>query len=333
MNASAATAPTPADHARHSACSDPGPHADLLAAVPPDRASIAAAARSAVVHYRAGSPSLTDEQRADPDRRWLSSILDAAAERSSAPLGSPRDLARQVAGCCRDHTLFSIGVLRQHGVPARSRVGFAGYFQPPFHHDHVVVEEWDGQRWVRWDPELEPAPHWGFDVQDMPVGPGAPFQTAAQVWRAVRAGEADPASYGVDPSLPHLGGKDFVRDYVVLELAHRQRDELLLWDLWGPMLRAEVPAELVARAGIDVPELDDDTLDALADRIAALLVAADASDTAAEAELAALYATDPLLRPGDRVVTTSPTGRAGVTDLKGRSTEWLATLPDVAVMD
>jgi hypothetical protein len=216
-------------------------------------------------------------------------------------------------------------------VPARSRVGFAGYFQPQFHHDHVVVEVWDGERWVRWDPELEDAPHWGFDVHDMPTGPGAPFQTAAEAWRAIRSGDADPASYGVDPSLPQLCGKEFMRDEVLLELAHRERDEVLLWDLWGPMLRAPYLAELVRRVDVVLPDIDSDAFDALADEIAALLVAADAGDTTAEAELAERYASDPLLRPRDRVVTASPTGRVGVTDLSTCSTEWLSPLPDVAV--
>lgn len=54
------------------------------------------------------------------------------------------------------------------------------------------------------------------------------------MWRAFRAGEIDGDVYGVDPSLPFKGGW-FIRDYVFLQLAHLQRDELLLWDGWGGM--------------------------------------------------------------------------------------------------
>ena len=32
-------------------------------------------------------------------------------------------------GLLRDHTLFCVSELRTHGIPARSRVGFAGYFR------------------------------------------------------------------------------------------------------------------------------------------------------------------------------------------------------------
>jgi hypothetical protein len=226
-------APTLQDYARQSAFSDPGEHAGLLASLDPTPAALGAAVCSAVVHYRADNPVLTDEQRADIDRRWADRILDAAVARQSGPLHAARPLSRQVAGCCRDHTLLSVATLRAHGFPARSRVGFAGYFEPGFFHDHVVVEHWDGGAWVRWDPELTDDGTWGFDVHDMPTGPDSPFPTAAEVWRAIRAGQVDPASYGADRRVPELGGTAFVRAYVFLELAHRMRDEVLLWDAWG----------------------------------------------------------------------------------------------------
>ncbi|MGW8564993.1 hypothetical protein [Isoptericola sp. NPDC055881] len=323
-------APTLADYARQSPYSDPGPHGDLLAAVPPVPADVGRAACATIVHYRADGVPLRDDQRADIDRRWLESTLDAAVERRPGPLTQGREPGELVAGCCRDHTLFSLGVLRRHGVPARSRIGFAGYFNPPFFHDHVVVEHWEatddgGGRWVRWDPELTPDGSWGFDVHDMPTGPSSPFPTAAEVWRAIRAGDVDPASYGVAPELPELGGKDFVRGYVLLELAHRMREEVLLWDLWGAL--PDHPG-LTALAAASPPgyvpavPLSDDAWDTLTDALAALLVAADGGDADAEAALAERYRSG--LGPRGRVATLSPTGRVGVTDLRERSTRWAA---------
>ncbi|MCK9795380.1 transglutaminase-like domain-containing protein [Isoptericola sp. 4D.3] len=319
------TAPTLDDYARHSGYSDPGPHRDLLRAVAPTPAAAGAAACATIVHYRAGDPTIGDEQRGDIDQRWLATILGTAVARRPGPLDAPRDLPEQVAGCCRDHTLFSLGVLREHGVPARSRIGFAGYFEPPFFHDHVVVEHWDAaeERWVRWDPELTPDDSWGFDVRDMPTGPASPFPTAAEVWRSIRAGDVDPASYGVSPELPELGGKDFVRGYVMLEVAHRMRDEVLLWDVWGAL--PDHPGLVALAAGsppghVPLVPLSDDAWDALADALAALLVAADAGDGGAEAALAERYAAG--LGPRGTVATLSPTGRVGITDLRGRSTRW-----------
>src|ERR687898_951834 len=60
-----------------------------------------------------------------------------------------------VQGCCRDHTLLAVAALRHHGMPARSRVGFASYLSlTTWHHDHVIVEAWLGGRWRRFDTEL-----------------------------------------------------------------------------------------------------------------------------------------------------------------------------------
>jgi len=298
--------PDLAAYATHSPYSDPGPFRPLLSALPADTAAVQEAACNAVIHYRGRAGELFDGQDADIDLRWMADILRVAQERSAAPLTHPRPAHEQVAGCCRDHTLLAVAALREHGIPARSRVGFAGYFRPGFHHDHVVAERWDGARWVRFDPEISNA-DWPFDTHDLPIGYGAPFETAAEVWRAYRSGVTDAALYGVDPSLPHLTGPEFVRGYVVVELAHRQRDELLLWDVWGDALPwTTTPAE---------------ELDALADEVAALLVAADAGDAAAERELEKRYASDPRLRAHD-VVTLSPTGRVGDTDLTDRVTRW-----------
>ena len=301
--------PDLAAYASHSPFTDPGRHAALLAAVDPDPAALHRAACSTVVHYRAGAEQLAPGQDADIDLRWLSDILGEAQERAAGPLDAARPAAQQIAGCCRDHTLVAIGVLREHGVPARSRVGFAGYFRPGFHHDHVVAERWDGSRWVRFDAELNMAENWfGFDSHDMATGLGAPFETAAEVWLAHRRDGLDVSTYGVDPSLPELCGPEFVRGYVVTELAHRQRDELLLWDVWGDTL-----------PGTPTP---GDELDRLADEVAELLVAADCGSSDAEASLEERYASDPRLHPGGGVVTLSPTGRVGDADLVAKVNRW-----------
>ena len=178
-------------------------------------------------------------------------------------------------------------------MPARNVVGFAGYFEPPFHHDHVVVEYWDGRRWVLTDPELT-ARSFAFDVRDMSRGVEAGFQTAAQVWQGYRSGRLDPDQYGVAPDLP-LRGPDFIAAYVVFQVAHRYGDKLLLWDDWG-----ELP-----------------TPEAL-DELAALFERADAGEVAAEAALSERYRVDDRLHPGATVTRHSPYGYPPVTDLLKR---------------
>ena len=306
----------PQDWAEHTPFSDPGPHARVLAGVEPHAEPVHAAVTGLVAHYRAETAVLDDARVAEVDLRWCERILDAGLARSPQLAGRSSQL--RGGGCCRDHTLLAVAVLRQHGVPARSRVGFSAYFVPDFHVDHVVVEQWDGARWVLWDAELPAgygaAPFAGepFDVRDIPTGVGAPFVTAAQAWLAHRTDGLDLTRFGVGPGTD-IGGRDFVRAYVRLEAAHRRGDELLLWDVWGP--GAET-------AGPEDPIGSPDDADRLADEVADLLVRADAGDARAESALASRYADDERLHPGRVLRTWSPLGRTGTTDLVARTTTW-----------
>ncbi|MEU8387708.1 transglutaminase domain-containing protein [Micromonospora sp. NPDC048843] len=286
------------DYRGHSPYSDPGRHGGLLDAVASDIPTVAATARNVIVHYRAGGVELPDDRQDEVNRRWVDRILDTDQSRFPLPLSAERPAVERVAGCCRDHTLLSIAILRQHGIPSRSRVGFASYFVPGWHHDHVVVEYWNGDRWVWADPEVDPAGDWGFDGYDIDPKAGL-FDSAARVWSAYRAGTIDPEVYGVSPELP-IRGAWFIHDYVLLELAHRQKDELLLWDSLDAMTDDVATADLT-----------------LVDEIAALLLAADDGDEAAEKALAGRYASDARLPPGLRVESVSPvSGTVSIVDLR-----------------
>lgn len=155
------------DYRRHSPYSDPGRHGGILDAVATDIPTVAATARNVIVHYRAGGVELPGDRLDEVNCRWVDRILDIDQSRFPLPLTTGRLTAERVAGCCRDHTLLSVAILRQHGIPSRSRVGFASYFTPGWHHDHVLVEYWDGHRWVWADPELDPAGDWQFDGYDI----------------------------------------------------------------------------------------------------------------------------------------------------------------------
>jgi hypothetical protein len=276
------------DYAVQSTYSDPGRHAELLDGLPTDIAELAAVVQNVLIHYRGGGIEFTGDRLAEVDHRWIEPMLATDQKRNGTPLATPREPINRVAGCCRDYTLLTVSALRHQGVPARSRIGFAPYFTPSFNYDHVVVEYWNGERWRMVDSQLAPANNWGFDTADMPAGT---FLSAAKAWTGFRAGDLNGDDLGVDPQLPIRGGW-FVRNYVFQELAHRQREELLLWDSWGAMAE-NLEADLE-----------------LTDQIAALLLAADDGDTAAEQELAERYSKDPDLRPDGQVMSFSPTNPA-----------------------
>jgi len=284
------------EYARHSAYSDPGAYAHRLDELPTDIPALTDAVRTTIVHYRSGVP-IPDERLVEIDSRWVDRILGADQRRHPKPLTEPRPETERVAGCCRDFTLLTVAALRQHGIPARSRVGFASYFFEGFNVDHVIAEVWDGGRWRFVDTQIGPDPTWPMDVHDMPLTMGAEpgekplFYTAAQAWAAYRRGDVDPMAFGVHPDLPHLCGAGFLAGEVVIELTHRRRDELLLWDLHG----------IVGNGG-SVSEEDKEFLDEIAD----LMLRADTGDAQSEARLRERYENDGRLRPGETVVCFSP---------------------------
>ncbi|SFR72798.1 Transglutaminase-like superfamily protein [Agromyces sp. CF514] len=303
----------------HSPFTDPGSHADLLRGVGTDFAALHRTVEGLVDHYRATPGGVGPEQVDDIDRRWVSSQLDALTARQAGALDAPRPPACRLGGCCRDHSLLAVAILREHGIPARTRLGFAGYFSAGYRHDHVVAERWDAaaERWRRFDPELEQAGY-AFAVDDLPRGGHAGFRTAAEAWLEYRSGRTDLADHGVGPGTP-FHGPSFVHRYVIADLAHRQCCEVLLWDGWGAMA---FPGDELTAEQVELTDL-----------VARLTVAADAGDAAAEIELDELWAHDARVRPGRYVETHSPAGRGGRTDLALRTTVWGESVAEVLTVE
>lgn len=289
----------PGQWAAHTPYTDPGRHAGLLSAVPGAITELSAVARNLIIHYRASGLELPDETKGDINARWISAILDLDQQRHPGPLASEREPLARVQGCCRDHSLFSAAVLRQHGIPARIRYGFSRYFAPDYNFDHVIVETWlpGENRWLRFDPELGEPLERLATPQDIPHGPDSPFVTAAEAWQAYRQGTIDPQVYGVAPGVP-VGGPWFMQGAVFYDAAFRAGIELLLWDGWPAMSGPGEPSADEVRS---------------ADEVAALIIAADAGDRAAEDLLIDRVRNDPKTGPGTTVTTNSPYGDPPIT--------------------
>ncbi len=197
--------------------------------------------------------------------RSTAEVIARAIELSDDPITVARDPEQRVFGICRHSTLLHTAFLRGHGVPARVRCGFSNYFDPDKWLDHWITERWNGDRWVRDDPQVDALQaelcHLDFDPHDQPAGR---FLTGGEAWIAARSGAVDPERFGIF----EFWGLSFIAGNVITDFACLNKVELLPWDGWGMMmgphdaLTDEVLAVLDDIAALSV----NDDLDAIRDR-------------------------------------------------------------------
>ena len=174
--------------------------------------------------------------------RPIAERLARIMELDDQPLHIAREPERRALQRCNSFALMLVTMLRAKGVPARSRCGFAAYFNPPNFEDHWVCEYWDAQdrRWRLADPQIDDV--WRrrlgihFDTLDLPR---TEFLTASDAWRRCRSGEADEQQFGI--SFAALRGLWFVAGSLVRDMAALNKMEMAPWDVWGaqPQPRAE----------------------------------------------------------------------------------------------
>lgn len=218
---------------------------------PARSAALRRAASELVFHYwaygditRHGFPASRGKEI---DLRYASDMFARLRELDPAPPGSPRSPVHRIVGCCRDFTLLFVSMARHHGIPARARVGFASYLVPGWYLDHVVAEVWSPDGWRLVEPQLSD----DFGEVDLLDVPRDQFLVGADAWAAARSGDIEPARLVVSPDLdvPFLRGLPYARHNLVLDLAALNKQEMILWDVWGDLSdEAPLTPAAVARA-------------------------------------------------------------------------------------
>lgn len=224
----------------HSPFSGTGRHDEALKAWPNDLPGLMVAIQNLLIYDVVAKPfygvDLSLERQMDIHLRRVEDILDRAFGISTAPLTEPRPPRDRIAARCNNFGLLLLGALRQRGIAARARVGFADYFNSGKHEDHWVVEYRDPNSgvWRYADPQFDTV--WrerlaiSHDIADLPRDR---FLTASEVWRACREGRIDPTRAGI--SHANLYGLSFVAGSLVRDMAALNKVEMLPWDVWGAM--------------------------------------------------------------------------------------------------
>ncbi len=224
------TQPTPQlFYATQSPISDPQQYANLYDNLPRDIEGISKVVKQLVLHYFGDKwqYDYPPERMSEIDTRYIPSILQRITALDSRPLIEPHAPDKRIVGCCRDFTLLSVSMLRQAGIPARSRHGFGDYFEKGYYMDHVVVEYWNGTGWQLYDTQI-PQEHFDFNVTDVPRDR---FFVGGKAWQMCRADQADPDRFGLGSVLP-IRGWSFIRSRMMQDLAALNKTEMLCWDEW-----------------------------------------------------------------------------------------------------
>jgi hypothetical protein len=180
--------------------------------------------------------------------RSTAELLQRALEIRADPITEARVPVNRVLCICRHFTLLHTALLRAQHVPARVRCGFSSYFDADKWYDHWITERWNGERWVRDDPQIDSLQaqvlNLEFDPHDQP---GGPFLTGAEAWIAARAGRVDASRFGIFD----MWGLAFIAGNVISDFACLNKVELLPWDSWGRMASPYDPT-------VEAPEVLDD---------------------------------------------------------------------------
>jgi hypothetical protein len=260
-----------------------GDAAERVAALPADPAALADVLHGLVIHeHMTGGYGVTlaEEDRWPVHVRPADALLAEIVARDPRPLDVARPPQGRLPGNCRHFSVLEAALLRAHGVPARARCGFGGYFPTDWFEDHWVTEFWDAaqRRWRLIDAQIDDVQqgwfHIPFDLTDVPRDQ---FLVGGEAWRRYRAGEADPDKFGLS-MLPE-GGDWWIAANLMRDGAALLNLELTPWDVWGAMPRPVDPI--------------GDDLAALFDRLAELTLAPDQH----LAELRELYADERLRVP------------------------------------
>jgi hypothetical protein len=272
--------------------SSPGKHAGLLKDLPSTISEIVRVVQGDNLHVfwaeRYGYP-FPPERQTEQQLRSMENRLGVLMQLDARPITEPRPVEKRLLGICRDFSLMFVMLLRQQGIPARARCGFATYFKNDHFMDHWVGEYWNEaeQRWILVDAQLDSFQCQQLKIQFNPLDvPRDQFLVGGRAWQMCRAGQANPDKFGI----ADMHGLWFVRGDYIRDIASLNKMELLPWDCWG----------LIEGDGDTISDADFQFLDELAE-----LTCADVPDFA---RVRSLYEHDPRLRVPAEIRSYTPEG-------------------------
>jgi len=227
---------------QQSVITDPGKHAYLFDDIPQDISNLVRTVQGLLISlpweeaYGLNTPR---ERHKEIYLRNVPEILKQILELNPSPLVMKRPPEKRKVSLCRDFAVLLVSMLRHRGVPARGRVGFAGYYraETPKHWDHRIAEYWNERlnRWVLVDAMADEIQlqRLKFRINPLNIGVNSPFLLAGEVWQRCRAGKANPEEFGDSPD--DLGMPP-IRYALLQDFDYLNKNELIGFDAWHNLI-------------------------------------------------------------------------------------------------
>jgi len=247
-------------YTKHSAITDPRKYAYLFEDLPHDISSLVKIVQGLLIHPAwPEAHDLPDERSKEFYLRSVPQMLNRILDLDSRQLSMERQPEKRKVSICRDWAVLLISMLRHQGVPARLRIGFAGYFLSckPRYVDHRIAEYWNKKlnRWVLVDAMIDEIRRRRLNLQfdTLNIDSNSPFLLAGDAWQRCRARKANPEEFGDSPDDI---GMPPIRYALLHDFDALNKVELVGFDAWH---------NLINKPEKEVTEDDRELLDEIAE--------------------------------------------------------------------
>jgi len=249
-------------YAQQSAITDPRDNAHLFDGLPRDLPGLVKVVQGLLIYIewaKSYNIRVPEERRQELYLRSVPQMLERILALDPSQLSVPRPPERRKVSICRDFAVLLVSMLRHQGIPARLRIGFAGYFaaKRPRYWDHRITEYWNESlnRWVLVDAMVDDLHRKALNLKIDPleITKDSPFFLAGDVWKRCRAGRADPEDFGDSPD---DRGMPPIRYALLHDFDALNKVELVGFDAWH---------SLINKAEDEVTEGEKELLDEIAE--------------------------------------------------------------------
>jgi hypothetical protein len=230
---------------QQSAITDPGKYAYLFDELPDDVASLARIVQRLLITpfaVRLYGVQLSEIDNTEYGVRAIEKMIGRILAIEDSPLTHPREPRKRLGANCRNFAALLVSMLRHKGIPARERVGFAGYFRGPISYDHRITEYWGStqERWILADAQIDEVRRKAIGIRfdTLNITPDDPFHLSGNVWLQARQNAVDPNSYGDGDTEV---GMPFIRYALLHDFDALNKLEVLGCDAWGELILKPEP--------------------------------------------------------------------------------------------